>query len=865
MTGSGLTIVVATLLVGFARAEPQLLRSQGYQNQATVGPGEQLLLLGYDLRPTDRFEYRPRGARLAASNSPKILRINVALGDAAFARWPDDLREREPIEIWVSRDGRSSGGAKLVNERMPLWFTPTRVVRSQQASEAKILKIVGRNLAARAGEVIRIRFAEASSTRSFAVSVNDTPISQSEFELRVSLPAEIPAGRYAVSVSRRDGSWESLPEQWLWIEDARSSRDFLLGDVDPACQANDSQDDSRCLQQAVLYVAEHGGGTLRLPSGILRIGAPTGSLDWRTQGIVVPLGVNLIGASRGSQLRWTAATGREPFQPALTLLGRSRIEDISFEWYAPHEPAATDGAFIMLGRSLARALKNDTREHEPVANVELRNNRFVGARTAVADSGHAVRELIVEHNEFAAESTSLLLGGNRYIAAQRFAIEDSVIAKNVFLPGSFVDQAQGAGPIAAELGAARRLDFTANIADGSMATARQRGAASGWRAGFFWHLADSVEMLLISSNRISCAGGRLGDGEAIALDNNGNTLGFSGLTHVVAADRRQVVLNRSFSQKQNGVDIDTVNYYRGHWVRVADGPGVGQARRIEKISVSKMGMRLELDRDWDIVPVVGQSRLVVARQYWQVFVIGNTIDERSSLCGDPTPHRAKGGSIALWAHASDIAIVGNTLLESDGIVYHQTFSIRNDRCRECPDATSLLSSIEILDNRILGERHWPNNCSDSGIRAAFGSSPNLPEAPPTLGLAIRIARNHIERADGAQGGAISFPLTWHSGPKQANDQAWPMLQYTIIEGNRLRNIDGEDSHGRCGLAGSARIGIHLPNRHVVDTAVVNNSCTNVSVGIRDHSTRTRLHCDRGGLACGCGSSKEKMQNRNHRQ
>ena len=109
--------------------------------------------------------------------------------------------------------------------------------------------------------------------------------------------------------------------------------------------------------------------------------------------------------------------------------------------------------------------------------------------------------IIEEHAEQdQAPINALELGGNYFKSTSRFRIDDSVIAHNVFKPGSFLDITNRLGPIASEVGASHRLDFSDNVADGAAADyLYSPGDARGWRAGFFFHMNDDHEMLLISA------------------------------------------------------------------------------------------------------------------------------------------------------------------------------------------------------------------------------------------------------------------------------------------------------------------------------------------------------------------------------
>ena len=75
-----------------------------------------------------------------------------------------------------------------------------------------------------------------------------------------------------------------------------------------------------------------------------------------------------------------------------------------------------------------------------------------------------------------------------------------MIARNVFEPGSYLDSAIGQGTHATEFGAAERMDFSDNLANGAALEGLDSPAdARGWRAAFFWHLQGPQEQLLIAA------------------------------------------------------------------------------------------------------------------------------------------------------------------------------------------------------------------------------------------------------------------------------------------------------------------------------------------------------------------------------
>jgi hypothetical protein len=435
----------------------------------------------------------------------------------------------------------------------------------------------------------------------------------------------------------------------------------------------------------------------------------------------------------------------------------------------------------------------------------------------------------------------------------RFRIMDSIISHNTFAPGSSIDRQQGQGAIASEIGASTRLDFSENSADGADRTfLNSPRDPPGWRAGFFFHMNGNHEMLLISGNSASCTGDKAGDGEAIALDNNGNTFGLPAASPVLAATQNTVRIKGPLRSTQNERPVDVGSYYVGHWLHIAEGPGIGQARRIVayQIDAADSAITFVVNPAWDVAPEAGLSYATVAREFWQVYIVGNVVDQRKPLCTKGNVTRPKGGAISIWAQTSDSVVEGNRQFDSDGILFQQAYGADEKDCKECIANTDLQSFLEIRSNLIDGEYDWDSACSLSGIMGSYAAAPTTHSTPPPLSIGVSISHNSITHADGLMGGAITVQPTWYRGPAHYTQ---PLIENLLIHHNRISNISGPGTHSACGYAAAARIGIRLDGEQSVAASVLYmNSCVDVTTSLVDHGTRTRKMCDNASAdSCEC--------------
>jgi hypothetical protein len=769
-----LVAVLAGVAVSLpAPGGPVLYSKPYYQSPHTARAGELLLLQGEDLGGVRRVTLSASGA--APATQPRVVEILGADPDgrSLVVRLPSPLDASDAIELRPI-DASGQGGTTLVlNQLSPLWFTPASVAAlATDARPDRLLKVVGYNFAAGATRRLELRLRSVSATyRVMAATQADT----ADRVLYAELPAKLDAGSYDVAVSRDGNNWVSVQDQRLEVTGPlRPATSISL--AQPAaggCRPDDGRDDAACFELAARLLREAGGGIITVPAG-----------RWRIESrlpLILPRNVSLRGEDpTASRVERSAAAPLA--SPAFVLEGGNTIERLTLADERHYAPVDTAGPFFQLGTALPEQAPE--RPTDAVRNVEFRASRFEGTFVAIATSAVSVHGLQIIGNQFAAYRSAIELGANRFAVGRQFRLTDLIVRGNLFMPGSRLDLRENSASVATQIGAGERVDFSDNVAEGSLrAGLYQPSDPPGWRAAFFWNLGGPQERLLIARNVVTCPGDIIGDGEAIALDNNGNTFGYASAAPVTAATAGSVTADGPLQTSQFDRPLPSSDYYRGHWVQVGSGPGVGQTRRIRAVSHTDRGqVRLEVEPDWDVVPEPGQSQIAIGRQFWQVAVLGNRVDQRDPPCAKRNRTAPKGGAIALWAQMSDVAVVGNRQFDTDGILFQQFYSVQDENCPSCGSQTHFFDAIEIRGNRIEGEYDRSSACSSSGIMGSMGASPTPRHPPLTVASGIDIADNLLVDVDLAMGGMITVAPTWHAGPAQ---KPWPLVKDLVIQGNEL--------------------------------------------------------------------------------
>jgi hypothetical protein len=835
-----------------ASGVPTLLHTAGYQSPRRGAPDELLLLAGYGLRADDVVVYQATGDAVRALRPPAAVPLSATaeLGvvpiassdDVPYAltlRLPGSMTSERPYSLWVRTAAGEWSQPVLINNSRPLWLSPARVyATSTIGSLPRYLKVIGHNLRSQPGGVTELRL-KGPATYIMRVPAGDAGTSPSRYVARAPLPLRLLPGHYRLQLRRDGGDWVDLPEQQLEVQADPAPKPGFRIDAPEygGCVPNDGRDDTPCLRRAVAQAALI-GGTVLLGAGewtLGQAGAPP------ADSLLLPSGVDLQGAGNRATTVMRSAAPRATGAAALILSGHNTVRDIAFRDARVYR--AGDGFVPMLQLGAAGA-------ESALTDIVIADNRFAGTHPAISDANRPIRRLFVVGNEFGSYSVGLELSGSRFNVRSKFELEDTVIAHNTFKPGSFIDLASGQGAMASELGAGHRVDFSDNVADGSASEyLYAAGDPAGWRAAFFWHLNNNQEQVLIADNIATCTGDKDGDGEAIALDNNGNVFALDTVNTVRAGAATSVTVDGPLVAKQYDQRVDPPSYYIGDWVHVLRGPGVGQARRIVGYEVSATNGRaaFKVAPAWDVIPVAGQSGLSIGRQFWQVYVLHNHIDNRSPLCRKSNRTAPKAGAISLWAQMTDSVVAGNRQYDSDGIVLQTLYNAPEPGCKDCRAGVFFNSAVEIRDNEMEGEYRFESNCSSSGIFVSLGASPGAD--PVTASFGLEIAHNAITGADARGGGAIAVQPTWYAGP---DPHRWPLVSNLLIQKNQISGLDAPRASA-CGReAAPVRAAIVLPRFDLAwHTAIHANSCPARMLAIVGRRPTTRVLCDAGVASCSC--------------
>lgn len=817
-------------------APPTLYHQPFYESPIRGEPDDLLLLAGSGFSATDVVVYAAIGASSEKPAAPVRVPPNSSanLGIAEIVsfnnlplsltlRLPKVLRADQTYALWVHNRENEWSEPVLVNDARPLWMTPTFVYASASlASLPRYLKVVGRNLQPSTGLVTKVRL---SGQQVFVLDAKPAPSERAalnHFVAQVDLPWKLPPGEYAVAVSRGDNHWIPLADQMLSVrQDSLPVPEFpISAPAFGGCHPNGYADATSCIVRAIAAARAAGGGTVIFGPGVWHISAPKFSAP---DGIVVPIGVNLRGTGRETtSLVRDSVEGNILNSAAFTLLGQNLVERIFFRDAETHRLQDSHSSYLQLGSTVTHS--NLPTVVDGVTDVIISENSFDRPYFAISDSGRPISRLFVVHNEFGAYRTSLELSGNQSFTG-KFRVDDSVIAFNTFKPGSYLNAVDRQGASASEMGASNRVDFSDNIADGTAsAYLNSLQDARGWRAGFFWNMLNNHERLLIAGNVASCTGDKIGDGEAIALDNNGNTFAVDSSAIVVGSNVDSLTIASPLIESQHGHMVSP-DYYVGHWVQVSEGPGVGEVRKIlsYQIDPTNRHTNFKISPNWDVVPEVGKSRIGIGMEFWQTYIVANTIDHRKPLCQKSNRSNAKAGSIIVWAQSADSAISGNRQFDTDGIVFQQLYNAHEENCVDCTRDVSYMNFVEIRGNLIDGEYDWHNGCSSSGIFGSVAAGPTRNAAsPPTVSFGVSIAHNRINHADGLRGGAIAFSPTWHQGPAPYR---WHLVNNALIYRNTITGLDERPARPCMRDSVLRRTGIEISGSSLVWNSVLySNSC-----------------------------------------
>jgi hypothetical protein len=842
-----LTLLAST---GVMAAAPQLYRDPSHESPVRGEPDDLLLLAGDGFADDDTVVYRAVWKSTEALMTPNTIPTS---SDAEFGKaevvssagvpyslaikLPRNLRADQTYALWVHTAHDEWSKAVLINDARPLWVSPAYMYASKAvASLPRELKVVGRNLQPSTGHSTLIRLLGPQTFTGTAVSDGRSTGTMTEYVARLKLPDHLEVGNYRVLVSRDGASWVELKGQSVEVRpDSHEMAKFTVGDSQfGACRPNDGVDDTACVLHAIAAANRSGGGIVYFPPGTWDLidGSQPGLVG--NEGILVPTGVRLWGSgSSSTRLDRHAEWNSHAATAAFTLAGHTLVTGFAFRDLQVYQPQDQAGPFLQLGEDWQRVppTLGDVLDSATVTDVTISGNTFDKTKVAIGSGGLPINLLFVTHNIFGAYHSALELSGDQYNMIHRYRLDDSVIDDNVFDPGSELDLIQKTGTIASEIGAGHRVDFSGNTADGTSTDFFYAPEdAKGWRAAFFWNPNDNVEEVLVAQNTATCTGDKIGDGEAISFDNNTNTFAFTSAPTVVRATLDSIAVAAPLAARQNNRDVPIESYYVGHWVQIVSGPGLGQVRKIIGYSTDLVShlTTFRVAPSWDVVPIRGKTRMSIGREYWQLYLIDNHVDNRKPLCQKSNRSRRVGGAIGLWAQSADTVISGNHQYDSDGIFAQQNYGAAEHACADCTMLGYFNFFLEIHDNLVDGEYDWANDCSRSGIGTGLAAGPWGNEPPPTVSFGVSISHNAIRQADEQYGGAIAQVNTWFAGPEP---HRWPLSDNLLIHHNSIADINGPRATPICG-ASRPRVGIAFPDPAISwHTVLYANSCKNVSVPI----------------------------------
>ena len=842
------TVFIALAPVHAGLARPPELYAQPSGRPLRGGDGDLLLLAGAGLDANSTVVYRQ-----ASSHDAQLVPAGVAPGtntavtgrldvvsaldapQSLVVRLPSEFQAGTRYVAWVRNSQGEWSGAVRINEPVGRWITPGVVYATRMPGNLpRELRLVGRNLEGVGEMQAHIRLSGPRIIELSASPAGGSGSKLGRFVFTAPLPPRLVPGVYRVAFTRDDGVSSDVDAPSLVVlPDPVAQREVRVGDY--GCVPGAQADATRCVVAAIAQAAKTGARVAFGP-GAWRLADP--AVEGVTgDGIVVPRGVAIIGS--GAQLTTLVRSeqwGRR--RPAFSLDGENVFADLRATdevRYSDHEGSS----FLQVGRTF-------TAGGAPVVHdVTVTGVVFDRTFSAMGDGGRPIDGLYVTHNVFGSYAYGLLLEGNGGNVAQRFAISDAVFRFNTFYPGSLFDRRSALGPIASQIGAAQRMDFSDNLADGSV-TAYLYDATHdprGWRAAFFFALRGNEEHVLIAANTITCPGDKAGDGEAIVFDNNHNAPGLDQAMAVHGATATTFALEAKDSLRESfeGARLPA-DYFVGHYAEIVGGSGKGQVRKIVGYD-SFDGLVARIFPRWEVIPDQ-TSRIVVARAANDVAIVGNHVDQRAPLCTKSNVTRPSGGVISFYANTIDSVIENNALFDTSGVFLAHQYIVR-DASHADPEVM-FEYGVDVRGNLIDGEFQWSSDRSWSGVEIGYAASPVPGLAPATGAFATTIAHNRIVHADGMGGGAISAVPTWYEGPGPL-PHVWPFVESPLVFGNHLVDLDGAPARTVDARQGAPiatrRIGIKLSDELVWHTVLTGNSCERVGKPLVDQGHDSVMICD----------------------
>jgi hypothetical protein len=364
------------------------------------------------------------------------------------------------------------------------------------------------------------------------------------------------------------------------------------------------------------------------------------------------------------------------------------------------------------------------------------------------------RNLVITHNTFAS-----------YKGPSPGIVEESVVAHNIFYPGAVAD------PIALGVSGSRHADISNNTIRGDIHTYSTNAFTDptkyGFRAGMFFPLQTPHEHTVIAGNTMHCIGTVGGfDGEAISIDSNLDLAGFESGKYAINAGANTVTVSALPGQSPNSTPLTTSSLqalllgatndtsgYLDRWLRIDDGPGLGQSRKITAVTYepATRNITFTVTPHFDVTPVIQRSRIIVSNQVWHMYILNNRIDNNPTLCPlskqftNATYKPYNGGLIGTYGAAANIIIAGNKQFNTPGIGTWVQYGLANP--------SSFQANFyfgEIRDNVIDGAFNSNGNTMDPA---------NIPGGGINLGGAVYDYTDQAKATGTSLGGYPGFGVS----------------------------------------------------------------------------------------------------------
>jgi len=852
-----------------------------HQSPVRGEPDDVLLLAGSGLASNDRVVYKALSNTTLPLVAPTSVPTTSTAGEGLAsvvnipntAGWLDSLTVILPealisgssYALWVvTADGQWSNGVKI-NDARPLWISPDNgYVSASRPDVPRQLKVIGRNLIAKPGHQTMVRLTSTAATITVSAADDADPTTTIEqYVAKINLPSSMPAGEYSVSVQRDGTSWAPLiGQKFTVVPDPAAKPQFLVSNAG-GCVADDGLDDTGCVAGAIAAAAANpGGGTVVFGPGRWDLLSPNG-LPAPWQGVVLQDGVNLTGAtgSTPSTVRVGAAWNVDPNgtssrKTVFSVVGHNWITKIHFEDGRPHPPNDTElEGFFYIGRPHV---------DEAVDEVVFAGNEFAYPSMAIAGNGFPVKHLFVVNNVFGAHHVAIRIIDAWNRPDVPFRIDESIITGNTFKPTSFVSACDYTGSAGTALKGLFHVDYSGNVFDGHATDYLGPQPVPGWGRGSLFH--EDNEMSLVSQNTYSCTGDKAGYGEAIAYLGS-DTVGFIAAKLAGAATANSVTVSTSdgvgLVTHAHNVPVPLESYYVDHWIQVAKGKGLGQARKITSYTVDTTGQSVTfvVSPNWDVLPDASSS-LTVNHGFWQVYTVDNNIDNTGCTKANQNGIKTQGG-ITLNAPAIDMVVEGNLQRQSGGIIVSSSYMFNGT---SNPRWQRLQSFVDVQRNRILEEGDYASRCSTGGIGlhcdAVTGPDiSTMPASPVVTVYALNVARNQITEADALRGGGLSFAAT------SFNAAGSRSYQNTLVHHNTFTDLTPPANPGTTTTSVCPGGTQNCPDDPIRDTAVnitapeihstvlYKNTLNNVTTAVIDNGTNTVQCITAGDCSTGtCGGA-----------